>query len=83
MTTVHVLLVYDLVAGRLVSQEEFSDGTKALARYVEMERNHLRDPKVEIVLVGADSLDTIRQTHASYFSEKMTLEETAKSLLVG
>jgi hypothetical protein len=34
------------------------------------------------VLVAADSIETIRQTHASYFSERMTLEEIAKALLV-
>ncbi len=82
MATVHVLLVYDLEEGRLIETDLFEDSDEAMRRYAEAERGHLRDSKVEIVLVAADSLDTIRQTHASYFSEKMTLEEIAKALLV-
>ncbi|MEX1125221.1 MAG: hypothetical protein WEE53_06105 [Acidimicrobiia bacterium] len=82
MATVHVLLVYDLVEGRLIATDQFSDSGEAMARYAEAEREHLRDSKVEVVLVGADSLDTIRQTHASYFSERMSLEDIAKALLV-
>ena len=82
MATVHVLIAYDLEEGRLLKAEEFTDSEEAMARYAQAESEHFRDPKVEIVLVAADSLDTIRRTHASYFSEKMTLEEIAKALLV-
>jgi hypothetical protein len=67
MADVHVLLVYSLVEQRLIDQEEFDDGERAMSRYFEVERDHRDDKTVEIVLIAADSLDTIRYTHASYF----------------
>lgn len=68
MADVHVLLVYSLVEQRLIDQEEFDDGEKAMSRYFEVERDHRDDRTVEIVLIAADSIDTIRYTHASYFA---------------
>ncbi len=67
MADVHMLLVYSLQAQELIEVHEFSDADEAMARYALAEREHLEDPSVEIVLVAADSPETIRQTHASYF----------------
>jgi hypothetical protein len=51
-----------------VSVEEFgTDGQAAATAYSEREREHAGDPNVEVVLVGADSLDTIRKTHSHSF----------------
>lgn len=68
MADIHVLLVYSLTSQKLIDQEEFDNGEKAMSRYFEVERDHRDDRTVEIVLIAADSIDTIRYTHASYFA---------------
>lgn len=72
---VHVLLVYSLENQKLAHEEQFSDAKEALAAYVKIEREHLRDDNYEIVLIAADSEETIRHTHASYFNEDLGLPE--------
>jgi hypothetical protein len=64
---VHFLLVYDHAAGHLREDQMFRDPEEAVAAYAKMEEKHRHEPRVEIVLVGADSLATVRQTHAHYF----------------
>ncbi len=63
----HFLLVYD-VARSLAKVEEFGiDYDGALLAYSAREKEHEFDPAVEVVLLGADSIDTIKKTHSSYF----------------
>jgi len=64
---VHFLLVYDHAAGRLREELTFRNPEEAVAAYAAMEQKHRTEPRVEIVLVGADSIETVRQTHAHYF----------------
>ena len=66
MATVHFLLVYDLSKERLVSQLPYYDVDEALAAYAKSESEHY-DPNMEIVLVGADSIETVMRTHGQYF----------------
>lgn len=63
----HFLLVYDLAAQRLIEQQEFSDGNEASVAYAALERKFKERTDLEIVLVGADSIETIKRTHAHYF----------------
>jgi hypothetical protein len=67
MSLIHFLLVYDLKAQQLLSHDEFTDGREAVQAYSDCELKHRGDSDIEIVLVGADSLDTIRVTHGQYF----------------
>lgn len=67
MPLVHFLLVYDRKQGRLICQRPFTDSDEAVAAYGEMEAKHRDDEHMEIVLVGADSLETIMLTHGNYF----------------
>lgn len=67
MALFHFLLIYDLSAQQLVRQEEFADADEAVAAYAAAEREFGERSQLEIVLVGADSIETIRQTHAHYF----------------
>lgn len=62
---VHFLLVYDLKEGRLRSSNSFDDPDAASLAYAAAEQEHRDD--VEIVLVGADSIETIMRTHGHYF----------------
>lgn len=63
----HFLLVYDLRAQRLISQRQFDDGAEAAAAYSALEAENQGRADLEIVLVGADSIETIKRTHAHYF----------------
>lgn len=67
MALQHFLLVYDFGAQRLVSQKEFGDGNEAATAYAALESKYRGRDDLEIVLVGADSIETIKRTHAHYF----------------
>jgi hypothetical protein len=67
MPLVHFLLIYDHRNQQLVHQQEFSDASEAAAEYGRMEAEHRNEPNLEIVLVGADSIETIKRTHGKYF----------------
>jgi len=64
---VHFLLVYDHAIGRLREELVFQDPTEAIEAYAKMEEKHRDESRIEIVLVGADSIATVRQTHSRYF----------------
>jgi hypothetical protein len=84
MADVHVLLVYSLSERKLISHKQFSAGQydEAFSEYAAAEAEHRGLGDVEIVLVAADSLETIRHTHGSYFREDVTsLDEGLKALL--
>jgi len=64
----HFLLVFDHSKGDLLDVQEFgSDADRALAAYAEKEREFEKADKVEIVLIGSDSFETVKLTHANYF----------------
>jgi hypothetical protein len=77
MTTklVHFLLVYDHKSQMLTTQEQFEDSEQAVAAYFKMEQDHKDDSLVEIVLIGSDSFETIRLTHANYFDGTLAISE--------
>jgi hypothetical protein len=59
--------VYDIAKQRLLSQDEFRDPRAAAKADGDLELRHRGDENVEIVLVGADSIETIMKTHGHYF----------------
>jgi hypothetical protein len=81
MSLLHFLLVYDLRQQRLVEIRPFTDAAAATEAYGQAELEHLGDQDCEIVLVGADSLETIKKTHGHYFTKAgaVTLPELAAS----
>ena len=62
----HFLVVYDIRAAS-ANVTEYEDYDQALARYDELEKKYLASDEVDVVLLGADSLETIKRTHSSYF----------------
>lgn len=69
---VHFLLVYSFDAHKLIHQDEFSDTAAAVEAYENAEskyRNSTEVDKFEVVLVGADSIETVMQTHGHYFAD--------------
>jgi hypothetical protein len=67
MALTHFLLVYDLKEQRLILEQPFKDAGAAARAYAACELQYRGDRDVEIVLVGADSIETIRLTHGNYF----------------
>lgn len=66
--TQYFILVYDL-AQRHVDVHEFGgDDAAAVAAYSELEDRFASAGTHEVVLVGADSIETIKRTHSPYFS---------------
>ncbi len=65
----HFLLIYDLDAAELVVERDLGeDADAAAAEYSRVEAEYRNRQGFEIVLVGADSIETIHQTHAHYFN---------------
>jgi hypothetical protein len=69
MALIHFLLLYDLNAQKLILQREYRDGEEAAQAYAQLEAEYRGNDDVEIVLVGADSIETIRLTHGQYFEQ--------------
>jgi hypothetical protein len=67
-TIQHFLLVFDHEKGSLVSERSFgSDSVAAHLAYADCERAYRDNDLIEIVLIGSDSIETVRLTHANYF----------------
>jgi hypothetical protein len=72
----HFLIVFDHAAGRLVGVEEFGqDSDRAVAAYSAKEKALEGRGLIEIVLIGSDSLDTVKLTHANYFDGSVALSK--------
>ena len=59
--------MYDISDESLEVTEHGTDEAAALDAYEADEALHRDDDNFDVVLIGADSLETIRTTHASYF----------------
>ena len=66
----HFLLIYDTAARRLRELSEFDALDRAMAAFEHAERVHRGDSTVQVVLLGADSLNTIKVTHSNFFYDK-------------
>ena len=65
----HFLLIYDRQRDELMSHESFgADADAATAAYRAAEIEYHDRPEMDIVLVGSDSLETVKVTHSTYFS---------------
>lgn len=68
--TVHFLLVYSYDEQVLIEQKEFSSSDAAVSAYKDAEQRFRgRSDHFEVVLVGADSLETVVRTHGHYFAQ--------------
>ena len=72
--TIDFLITYDHDARKQIGLEEFRDTAQALKAYSEREDQYRDNPRIEVVLLGADSIETIKVTHSNYF------EDTAAAL---
>lgn len=65
----HFLITLDPESGETTVEEFDTNYDAALTAYAEAERINGINPKLNTVLISADSLATIEQTHSSYFSD--------------
>ncbi len=72
----HFLLVFDHEQGHLIETQEFGeDADSALLAYAAKEAQYGDQKRVEIVLVGSDSLETVELTHANYFDGSVSVSK--------
>ncbi|MBF6604847.1 MAG: hypothetical protein IVW53_04605 [Chloroflexi bacterium] len=67
LALVHFLVVYNGRERRIERREVFHDEERAIAAYTAAEGEYRGRAEVEVVLLGSDSLETLRQTHGVYF----------------
>ena len=81
----YFLLIYDRHRDELMSHEPFgADADAATTAYRAAEIEYHDRPEVDIVLVGSDSLETVKVTHSTYFSAAAArLLDSLQSLLSG
>ena len=72
--TIDFLITFDHDTRKQIGFEEFRDTARALKAYSEREEQYRDNPRVEVVLLGAHSVDAIKVTHSNYF------EATANAL---
>jgi hypothetical protein len=65
----YFLVTYFTQEGRYDVREFGTDHDAAMTAYVEIEEQYRGRDDLDIVLLGADSLETIKRTHSSYFGD--------------
>jgi hypothetical protein len=73
-TIKHFLIKYDINAGHADVQDFGEDYDEAMDAYEQIEQETRDDSNIDVVLLSADSLKTIKRTHSSYF-ETRTFEQ--------
>lgn len=77
----HFLLVFDHAEGKLIEEESFNDVDEAIAAYEQRETNYDKSHNIEVVLIGADSIETVHQTHANYYNGTAALARALAQIL--
>lgn len=76
----HFLLTFDHDRDELIRIEEFGDDAQAaISRYEDLEEQYRDSRTIDIVLVGSDSIETVKVTHSTYFTgfQNASLDEGA------
>lgn len=64
----HFLVVYDIPAGEAHVDTYGTDYDTAIDAYAKTEQTYRGRDDIEVVLLSADSIETVKKTHSSYFS---------------
>lgn len=70
----HFLVTYDTSDGTVAVRDFGTDYESAVTAYGELEGELRDDSKFEIVLLSADSIETLKRTHSSYFGTEPSFE---------
>lgn len=70
MPTRHFLIIFDSRKQELLAARDVgADRERALREYAACECKHgMSRDRIQIVLVGAESLETVKRTHSQYFA---------------
>ncbi len=73
----HFLIVFDHAVGHLAEPviQFGEDGDRAVAAYAAKEKELQGKDLMEIVLIGSDSLETVKLTHANYFDGSVAVSK--------
>jgi acetolactate synthase regulatory subunit len=71
------LLIYNRRVGKIIRHRRFQTTSRALTARFDAEREFREEPDVEIVVLGADSWNALRQTHSRYFQPVQELAGAA------
>jgi hypothetical protein len=63
----HFLVVYRISHARAEVRSFGHDYAAAVDAYNDAEDQHRDDADIEVVLLGSDSIETLKRTHSSYF----------------
>lgn len=69
MALIYFLIAYNASLDRLVSCEEYLYADSAMRDFAALEGEHRADSDIQVVLLTADSLETLRSTHPHYFAD--------------
>ena len=67
--TIDFLITFDHDARKQISLEQFRNTRQALKAYSEREEQYRNNSRVEVVLLGAESIEAIKVTHSNYFED--------------
>ena len=67
---IHFLIVFDRATSRLVSNASYGEEADAMAEFSKTEHANYGNDDIEVVLLSADSIETLEKTHGHYFSGK-------------
>ena len=75
----YFLIVYDRKSGTVKRLQEFpeDEGRAALTERFRIESQNTNGNDLEVVVLGADSLETIQKTHSRYFKTAAELAGSA------
>lgn len=64
------LLIYNASTQKLIDAKDLgSDTERAVSEYADCERRYRGNDDIEVLLIGSDSIETIKKTHGHYFGE--------------
>lgn len=74
------LVIYNRREGHIVRHRGFGRPQQALAARFDAEREFRDEPDIEVVVLGAESWESLRLTHSRYFKGVRELAEDALAL---
>jgi hypothetical protein len=70
-------VVFDRSTGTVLRHQRYRDRNKALEARFAAEREHLDEPAIEVVVLGAQSWEALKRTHGCYFKSFDQLASSA------
>jgi hypothetical protein len=77
----YFLIVYDKPKGDLLLLRRFEDGREALKHRFGLEKQHVGETNLEIVVLGAGTLADLERTHRRYFRSVREMATEAAEML--